>query len=111
VFINVFVAFVGGSSLLLIDRTTFTTIPWTKLGPSVVTGGLCGLGIIVVGAIVFPKLGAATAVALFVLGQSISALLLDHYGVLALPAHPISPVRIAGIVLVLTGVLLTQSRS
>jgi transporter family-2 protein len=111
VFINVLVAFVGGASLLLINRHAFTTTAWAKLGPSVVTGGLCGLGIIVVGAMVFPKLGASTAVALFVLGQTASALLLDHYGAMDLPTRPISPVRIVGIVLVLAGMLLTRSRS
>ena len=77
--------------------------PW-----SLYTGGLCGFVIIVVLAFVFPKIGAALAIALMVLGQSVAALIIDHYGFLGLPRDPVTTSRIAGLALVAAGIALLR---
>ncbi|MBD1925436.1 DMT family transporter [Trichocoleus sp. FACHB-90] len=53
-----------------------------------------------------PKIGAALALALTIAGQMMAALFLDNYGAIGLNKVPISPERIAGVVLVVLGVSL-----
>jgi transporter family-2 protein len=67
-------------------------------------GGLFGFLIIAAGALVFPKLGAAWAVALMVLGQSAAALAIDHFGLMGMEANPVTPQRLIGVALVACGV-------
>jgi len=45
-------------------------------------------------------------IALIVAGQMTGALLLDHYGALGFPERPVSAVRLAGVALVVAGVVL-----
>lgn len=56
-----------------------------------------------------PRIGATLALALTIAGQMIAALFLDHYGAIGLAKYPASPIRIAGVVLVVLGVSLTAS--
>jgi transporter family-2 protein len=71
-------------------------------------GGLLG-AIYVAGIIVLaPRLGAATLIAAVVAGQMITSLVLDQYGWVGFPSHPISPARLAGAALIIGGVLLVR---
>ena len=67
-------------------------------------GGACGFVIILCLAFVFPKIGAAWAIALVVLGQSAAALAIDHFGLLGMPKDPITLPRVAGLALLALGV-------
>jgi transporter family-2 protein len=67
-------------------------------------GGACGFVIILCLALVFPKIGAAWAIALVVLGQSAAALAIDHFGLLGMPKDPITLPRVAGLALLALGV-------
>ncbi|RIL05378.1 MAG: hypothetical protein DCC71_10615 [Proteobacteria bacterium] len=71
-------------------------------------GGACGFVIILCLAFVFPKIGAAWAIALVVLGQSAAALAIDHYGLLGMPRDPITVSRAAGLALVAFGVTMIR---
>lgn len=71
-------------------------------------GGACGFVIILCLAFVFPKIGAAWAIALVVLGQSAAALAIDHYGLLGMPKDPITLPRVAGLALLALGVSLVR---
>jgi bacterial/archaeal transporter family-2 protein len=53
-----------------------------------------------------PKLGAVLTVGLLVLGQMAMAAWLDHAGALGFPQNPLSPLKLAGIGLVVGGVVL-----
>ncbi|MDH3263254.1 MAG: DMT family transporter [Paracoccaceae bacterium] len=55
-----------------------------------------------------PKFGVGNAVFFVLLGQLVSAAIIDHFGLMAALAKPISPTRAAGIALMAAGVLLTQ---
>ena len=55
-----------------------------------------------------PKFGVGNAVFFVLLGQLISAALIDHFGLMAALPKPISLTRAAGIALMALGVLLTQ---
>jgi transporter family-2 protein len=72
------------------------------------TGGLCGFLIIACLAFVFPRIGAAWAIALVVSGQCAAALLVDHYGLLGMPKDPITLSRVAGLALVAAGAFLIR---
>lgn len=71
-------------------------------------GGVCGFVIILCLAFVFPRIGAVWAIALVVLGQSIAALLIDHYGLLGMPKDPVTIPRAAGLALVAAGISLIR---
>jgi transporter family-2 protein len=55
-----------------------------------------------------PRLGAATVVALIVLGQMLGSMLFDHYGWLELPKHPADWQRIVGVLLLICGAVLIR---
>ncbi len=84
-----------------IDKITSEIRPW------VVLNGVCGATILTIAALTFPRIGAASVIVLMVAGQLATAIILDHFGILNLPRHPISFLRIAGILSVVIGVILT----
>ena len=55
-----------------------------------------------------PRLGAATVLALIVVGQMLGSLAFDHFGLLGLPQHPASPIRLAGAALLIFGAVLVR---
>lgn len=72
------------------------------------TGGAIGAFFVAVTIFLVPKLGATTMLALILAGQMTASLLLDHFGALAFPVHPITLPRILGVLLVAAGVMLIQ---
>ena len=71
-------------------------------------GGALGAFFVTATIILVPKLGATAMVALILAGQMIASLLLDHFGVLGYPLHPINLGRIAGVLLVCGGIWLIK---
>jgi len=71
-------------------------------------GGLLGATFIATGILMVPRVGAATTLVLVVVGQMVCALLVDHFGVLGVPQHSASPVRLAGVALLILGVVLIR---
>lgn len=71
-------------------------------------GGLCGFVLLVSLAFVFPRIGAAMAIALVVLGQGAAALAIDHFGLMGMPREPITWARVAGLLFVGSGVALLR---
>jgi transporter family-2 protein len=105
--INTCVVMVGALALLFArgSRANFhpAGTPW-----SLYIGGVCGFIIIATLAFIFLKIGAAVAMGLVVLGQSVSALAIDHFGLMGMPRDPISVVRVIGVALVACGVVLLR---
>jgi transporter family-2 protein len=81
----------------------FANFPWW-----VWTGGLLGAFFVVSAILLVPRFGAATYLALNLTGQMAAALVLDHFGWLGFPEHRISPPRIIGAILLITGVILIR---
>lgn len=71
-------------------------------------GGALGAFFVFSAIVVSPRLGAATSVALFIAGQMLASLLLDHFGMVGFPVHPANFVRILGAALVVAGVVLIR---
>ena len=72
------------------------------------TGGLWGAVYVVIIIVLLPRLGTATVIALFVLGQMIASLAFDNFGAFGVPKHPADLTRIAGALLLVGGVVLIR---
>src|SRR3954451_21625529 len=107
--VSFLVGTVGLAAVVFLLRTPVSLRPTWAAAPSWYwAGGLIGATYVVASIVLAPRLGAATMVAAIVAGQMIASLLLDQYGLLGFPTHPISGVRVLGAVLVMGGVLLVQ---
>jgi transporter family-2 protein len=80
---------------------TLKSLEWWKL-----TGGILGAFFVTTVILSVQKIGSANMIALIVAGQMLTAMLLDHYGILGFKLHQITGWRIAGGMLVVAGVYL-----
>jgi transporter family-2 protein len=102
-------------TLTLVLYTLVTRIPLPSFATAVNhpwwvwVGGSLGAFFVTVTIILVPKLGATTMVTSILAGQMFASLLFDHFGGLGYPLHPISPGRIAGVLLVCCGVWLIKT--
>jgi transporter family-2 protein len=105
--VNVAGTLVGAAALLLVPGSRLVApgagTPW-----HLYAGGIYGLVIIAGLAFAFPRLGGAWSIALFVLGQSATALALDHYGLTGSARESLTAARIVGLGLVVAVVLLLR---
>ena len=69
-------------------------------------GGIYGIYIVLVITYGIPRLGAALTSTILTLGNLMTAAVLDTFGLLGLPKVALEPARIAGILIVLAGVIL-----
>jgi len=107
-----FVSFLVGSVVLgawlLASRTPWGATPEARFPPWIWLGGVLGAVYVAVFTLLIPRVGAAAAICLAVLGQVVASLLLDHFGVLQ-AQRPADWSRVTGAVLVLLGVLLVAA--
>lgn len=71
-------------------------------------GGPLGAVIVLAGATLTPRIGAAAFITAVVGGQVICSLLFDHYGLMNVPEQGITASRILGGLMVFAGVLLVR---
>lgn len=89
--------------------------PWPSLHSAVSTpwwiwvGGLLGAAYVAISVVLISRLGAAFAFSLVVLGQMVTALVLDRFGWFGVPIHDLSPGRLIGVALVISGVVLIRA--
>ncbi len=72
-------------------------------------GGIVGALAVVCGLLFIGTIGAGTYAALTVSANLVTSLVIDHYGWLGVAAHPITPARAIGAVVLVTGVVLITS--
>lgn len=85
------------------DVEAARSLPWYSW-----IGGLYGAVFVVVAAWAVPRLGVAMTISLMVAGQLLASLVLDHFGAFGVPRQPINLGRIAGVALVISGVVLVR---
>ncbi len=85
------------------DMGAVKALPWYAW-----LGGTYGACFVVAAAWGVPRLGVAMTITLMVGGQLLISLVLDHFGALGVPRAPLNIGRLAGVALVLTGVLLVR---
>ncbi|MCG2663814.1 DMT family transporter [Brevundimonas sp.] len=107
-----FISFAVGTTVLGVvaalmqtrpDMAAARALPWYAW-----LGGVYGACFVVAAAWGVPRLGVAMTITLMVGGQLLLSLILDHFGALGVPRQPLNLGRIAGVGLVLAGVLLVR---
>ncbi|RZN32373.1 DMT family transporter [Bradyrhizobium sp. Leo121] len=108
-----FISYLVGT-IVMLAAATISDQPWLSAAMVVRTsfiswaGGIFGAIFIGTAILMVPRLGAATVLALIVVGQMIGSLAFDHFGVLGIPQHSANPVRLAGAALLVLGVTLVR---
>lgn len=72
------------------------------------TGGLFGAVYIAISILLLPRLGIFTVVTLIVVGQLLTSVVFDHFGIMNVPIHPISFIRCIGAVFLIAGAVLVR---
>jgi transporter family-2 protein len=71
-------------------------------------GGLLGAFFVCASIVLIPLLGAATTIGLFLAGQVIASITIDHFGLLGVPVQSASIPRLLGALLIIVGVAVVQ---
>jgi transporter family-2 protein len=95
--------FLGAGRLRRPDASGLRRLPWWGW-----LGGLVGAGYVVSMFLFIPEIGAAPTVALTVAGQQVAGVAVDRYGLFRLPQRPVTGLRLAGVAVLLAGVVLVQ---
>lgn len=80
-------------------------VSWWEL-----TGGLLGAFFVTMTIITVPRMGTASVMAAIITGQLITGTLLDHFGAFGLRHLPLTPLRLAGMLLLAAGAALIIKR-
>jgi bacterial/archaeal transporter family-2 protein len=83
------------------ERAMLAAVPWWAW-----FGGMLGAFYVASSTVVAAELGTASLLGLALAGQLATALVIDHFGWLGMPEHPITWVRAAGVLLLGSGVWL-----
>jgi transporter family-2 protein len=93
----------AGLGLPPLDAGVLHRVPWWAW-----TGGLLGSIYVMISVVLVPRLGTATVLSLFVLGQMVASVTFDHFGLFGLTPRAADLGRIFGAALVVVGVLLMR---
>ena len=109
-----FISFITGSVLLGLYLMAMRQNPFdfngTKGAPWWIwTGGLLGAFFVSIATALVPRLGATLSFSLIIAGQLLISVIIDKYGLFGIAASDISIKKIAGISLVIAGVLLIKN--
>ncbi len=108
--ISILVAFLGALALIAItgrgdtSRSALASVPWW-----IYLAGLAGTAFVAGGVVIAPVTGALLFFLCVIAGQLLGATLADHVGAFGLDIRPASLPRLAGIALVLAGVVLVRT--
>jgi bacterial/archaeal transporter family-2 protein len=91
------------SAVLLYLRRGENIREWQSLPWYMLVAGVFGLILIVTMSITLPRLGAATMIALIIIGQLTIGVLVDHFGLLGVPVQTLNPARLVGVIALLVG--------
>lgn len=108
-----FISFCVGTVALFV-YTIASGIPLSNLWSikdapvSAWAGGFLGAFFVAAVVTLVPRLGVAMTFSLVIAGQMIVTLLIDHFGLLGIPVKEVSVPRIAGVLLIIGGVVLIR---
>lgn len=110
-----FISFLGGTLalilLLLFSKQAFPAfsdygaISWYKF-----TGGLFGVFVVYVVLLSVKEIGAANMFVLIIAGQLLTAVFMDHFGILGMKQSPITIQKLAGILFLVAGAYLVNKK-
>jgi bacterial/archaeal transporter family-2 protein len=108
-----FISFVTGALglliYMLINKIPLSQLSQARFAPAYLwVAGLLGAFYVTSVILLAPKMGVALTFSLVIGGQMLVSLLFDHFGLMGLPANPVSYTRILGVVLLIAGVFLIR---
>jgi len=115
-FLAALCSFLGGTALLTLV-ILITTPGWPSLpegrsllsvNPLLLTGGLLGAVFVTTVLTLVPRVGPANVITATIVGQLLASVIIEHYGWLALPQHPVGWAKVAGCGLLIVGMMLIQ---
>ena len=105
-----FLSFFVGTVLLLgvtlisgLGSASYSAV--TQAPPAAWLGGIFGACFVTAAVLLLPRLGVVMTFSLFVAGQLLMSLVIDHYGLLGVEVKEMSLPRIAGVALITAGVI------
>ena len=93
---------------LVRGNLTAGEVALTRIPPWVWLGGLCGVWIVCAAVFSVPVVGSLTALAALILGQACAGLGIDATGAFGLPSRPIEWQRLAAVLCIGGGVVLSR---
>jgi len=108
--LSVFVSTIFMLLIVVIAGQPTTTQPLRGAPWWFYTGGLLGACVVLGSLILAPRVGASTLSAGIICGQLVTALVLDHFGLVGFPIVRLSPSRILGAVLLFVALFLIRRR-
>lgn len=109
------ISFLSGSLVLILlvafskqplpDLQTYSGIGWYKW-----MGGILGAFVVTVTLLSVSRIGAANMFVLIIAGQLITAVIMDHFGLLGLSQSPITAQKALGVILLAAGVYLVNKK-
>lgn len=109
------ISFLSGSLVLILlvafskeplpALQTYTGIGWYKW-----MGGILGAFVVTVTLLSVSRIGAANMFVLIIAGQLITAVIMDHFGLLGLAQSPITAQKALGVILLAAGVYLVNKK-
>lgn len=103
---SVIIHMVGLFSIILLLIVTKSNIKLQKATPIwEYSAGAIGVLTIIFFNLTFPVLGIAVPLALSLLGQSVSSIVIDHYGLLGIKKDKFDHKKIVGLLLIISGIV------
>jgi len=100
----VLVSYALATRVTLPSAAQLSKAPWWSW-----IGGMMGACLVLAGVTLSHRLGAATFVALIIVGQLSSSVLLDHFGLVGFEQHSANPMRLLGVALLGLGAYLIRT--
>jgi transporter family-2 protein len=100
---------IGAAGALCIGLTGWRSgalSPLRQVHPALLTAGVLGATLVFAIAWLIPRAGAGSVMITLLAGQVIGGLLMSHYGWLGSPVQPVTIKKIAGVVVMVAGVIL-----
>lgn len=98
--------------LMIALRVPMPTPAETLKGPWWIwIGGAAGVIYITAALLLAPRLGAASFIVAVIAGQMVVSIVIDHFGLMGFPQKPVSVARLAGVALIVGGMVITQLAS
>lgn len=108
------ISFLVGALVLILVMLVFWAIhdqPLNWRAPAAwtfIAGGVLGAAFVTSTILLAPRLGATATFAFIIAGQLMTGLVLDRLGFMGMQVHEITPGRLAGVGLLLTGAVLVR---
>lgn len=101
------IAFVSLLILLIPGQAKFDDLPKPQEW-YLYLGGILGILIVTAPVLLVPRIGATSTLAAIVVGQLVTALIIDQFGLFGMPRIEITLARVVGLVLLLVGAFLLR---